>query len=171
MGVAELVRREAATDTRLAGEPAEFDARVGAGPGPPTGRAVDDAEQRPDRQLEAGGEPRSQLLPAPGIHADLAAATALAVAHEQRPAPAVEIALAERQRLGDAQAAAPEDHDQGAEPVAVGVIVGLSHHGNDLFHGRWVGGIEPPLVAGRTSGVVAGHGRRRATPTRGIEHC
>jgi hypothetical protein len=34
-----------------------------------------------------------------------------------------------------------------------------------------VGGIELALVAGRTSGVVAGHGRGRATPTRGIEHC
>jgi hypothetical protein len=57
----------------------------------------------------AGGEPGTQLLPAPGVHADLAAATALAVAHEQRPAPRVEVALAERQRLGDAQAAAPQD--------------------------------------------------------------
>ena len=51
------------------------------------------------------------------------------------------------------------------------VVAGLAHHGDDLFHGRRVGGIEPPLVAGRTSGVVAGHGRGRATPTGGIEHC
>jgi hypothetical protein len=82
-GVAELVRREAASDTRLGSESAEFDARVGARPRSPAGRAVDDAEQRPDRELEAGGQPGALLLPAPGVHADLAAATALAVAHEQ----------------------------------------------------------------------------------------
>jgi hypothetical protein len=77
VGVAQLVRREAAPDARLGGEPAKFDARVGARPGPSAGRAVDDAEQWPDRELEAGGEPGAQLLPAPGVHADFAAATAL----------------------------------------------------------------------------------------------
>ena len=35
VGVAELVRREAASGTRLSGKPAEFDARAGARPGPP----------------------------------------------------------------------------------------------------------------------------------------
>jgi hypothetical protein len=63
------------------------------------------------------------------------------------------------------QAAAPEHDHESAEPVTVGVVADLAQHGDDLFHGRRVGGIEPPLVAGRTSGVVAGHGRRRATPT------
>ena len=48
VGVAQLVRREAAPDAGLGGEPAELDARVRARPGPPAGRAVDDAEQRPD---------------------------------------------------------------------------------------------------------------------------
>jgi hypothetical protein len=75
-----------------------------------------------------------------------------------------------RQRLRDAQPAPPEHDDERAEPMAVPVVAGLAHHGDDLFHGRRVGGIEPPL-AGRTSGVVAGHGRGRATPTGGIEHC
>jgi hypothetical protein len=28
------------------------------------------------------------------------------------------------------------------------VVAGLAHHGDDLLHGRWVGGIEPSLVAG-----------------------
>src|SRR3954452_20917479 len=104
------------------------------------------------------------------FHADLARATALAVAYEQRAAPGVEVALAERQRLGDAQAAAPEHDHQSAEPVAVGVVAGLAHHGDDLFHARRVSGVEPPLVAGRASGVVAGQGRRRTPPTGGIEH-
>jgi len=83
MGVAQLVRREAAPNACLGGEPTKLDARVGARPRPPARRAVDHAEQQPHRQLEAGREPRSQLLPAPGVHADLAAATALAVAHQQ----------------------------------------------------------------------------------------
>jgi hypothetical protein len=124
----------------------------------------------PTGSSDPGGEPWLQLLPAPGVHADLAAATSFAVAHEQRATPGVEVAFAERQRLLDAQAAAPEDHDNGAEPVAVAIVAGFAHHGDDLFHGRRVGEIEPPLVARRTSGVVAGHGRGRATPTGGIEH-
>src|SRR3954451_2200125 len=117
MRVAQLVRCEAAPDTRLGREPAELDAHARARPGPPAGRAVDHAEQRADRELEAGSEPRAQLLPAPGVHADLARATALAVAYEQRAAPGVEVALAERQRqrLGDAQAAAPEHDHQSSE--------------------------------------------------------
>jgi hypothetical protein len=94
----------------------------------------------------------------------------LAVPHEQRAAPRVEVVLAEGQRHCDASAAAPEHHDHGAQPAAVAVVAGLAHHGDDLFHGRRIGGIEPPLVAGRTSGVIAGHGRGRATPTGGIEH-
>jgi hypothetical protein len=88
------------------------------------------------------------LLPAPGVHPDLATPAALAIAHEQRPALGVEVRFAERERLRDAQAAAPEDHDQGAEPVAVGVVAGRSHHGDDLFYGRRVGGVEPPLLRG-----------------------
>jgi hypothetical protein len=108
MRVAQLVRREAATDTRLSGKPAELDPHVGARPRPPARRAVDHVEQRPDRELGAGREPGSHLFPAPGVHADLPAATALAVANEQRAAPGVEVAFAERQRLRDSQAAAPE---------------------------------------------------------------
>jgi hypothetical protein len=57
VGVAQLVRRKAAPDTRVGGEPAELNARVGARPRPPAGRAVDHAEQRPDGELEASGEP------------------------------------------------------------------------------------------------------------------
>jgi hypothetical protein len=49
VGVAQLVRRKAAPDTRLDREPAELHADVGARPRPAAGRAVDHAEQRPDR--------------------------------------------------------------------------------------------------------------------------
>jgi hypothetical protein len=64
-----------------------------------------------------------------------------AVAHEQRSAPRIEVALAQGERLLDAQSAAPQHDDQGTEASAVAIIGGLAHHGDDLFHGRWVGGI------------------------------
>jgi hypothetical protein len=51
--VAQLVRCEAAPDPRLRGEPAELDADVGARPEPAARRAVNDAEQRPDREARA----------------------------------------------------------------------------------------------------------------------
>jgi hypothetical protein len=47
--VPQLVRCEAPSDPRLGGEPAELDADVGARPEPAARRAVNDAEQRPDR--------------------------------------------------------------------------------------------------------------------------
>jgi hypothetical protein len=65
-------------------------------------RAVDDAEQRPSRQLGAGGEPGAQLLAAPLVHADLAAAAALAATHQEGAAPRVEVVLGERERLLEA---------------------------------------------------------------------
>jgi hypothetical protein len=55
--VAQLMWREAPPHVRLGGEPPERDPDAGARPGAAAGRAVDDAEQRPDRQLEACGEP------------------------------------------------------------------------------------------------------------------
>ena len=45
---AQLMRREAPPDTRLGSEPTEPDADAGARLGPASGRAVDDAKQRPD---------------------------------------------------------------------------------------------------------------------------
>jgi hypothetical protein len=73
---ARLARREPAANARLDGEPAELDAHPGARPWRSAGGPADGAEQRPDRQLDAGGESRSQLLEAPDVHADLAAPAA-----------------------------------------------------------------------------------------------
>src|SRR5207237_10190739 len=112
---------------------AELAADGGARPGPAASRAVNDAEQRSQRQLHARRKPRRQLLPAPGVHADLTPAAALAVAHEQRPALGVEVTLAERKRLLDAQPATPEHDDQGAQPRAVAPIGGPAHHRDDLL--------------------------------------
>jgi len=77
-------------------------------------RTVDDAQQRPDRQLEPHVEPGLQLSPAPGVHADLASAAALAAADEQRAAALVKISLGERERFLDAQPGSPQDYNQRA---------------------------------------------------------
>jgi hypothetical protein len=127
------------------------------------------AEQRPDRQLDPVAEPGRQLLPAPGDHADLAPTATLALAHEQRPPPRIEVALAQCERLLDAQPAAPEHDDQRPQASTVAIVGSSAHHRDDLLDGRRVGGIELSLVAGRATGVVARHRRGRSPPTGGIE--
>jgi len=94
--VAQLMRREPAPDAGLGGEAPELAAYGSARPRPPAGRAVDDAEQRPDRQLGPLVQPRSKLLPAPLVHPDLAAASSLAVADQGRSSPVVEVVLGKR---------------------------------------------------------------------------
>jgi hypothetical protein len=64
------------------------------------------------------------LLPGPLVHTHLAAAAALAAAHDKRAAPVVQVGLAERERFVDAQSSPPQHDDQPAqasEPVAPGV--------------------------------------------------
>jgi hypothetical protein len=70
------------------------------------------------------------------------------LAHEQRPTPRIEVALAERERVLNAQPAAPQHDDQCSQPEAMPIVAGLAHDRDDLFHGRRVGGIEPPLLRG-----------------------
>src|SRR5215208_2389983 len=53
------------------------------------------------RQLDPCGEPGRQLLPAPGVHADLAPTATLAPTYEQRAPSRVEVALAQSERLLD----------------------------------------------------------------------
>ena len=53
-----------------------------------------------------------QLIPAPGVHADLATAPALAAAHQERTAALIETGLGERECFLDAQAGTPRNHDQ-----------------------------------------------------------
>src|SRR5512144_332034 len=81
-------------------------------PRPPARRAVADAEQRADRQLNPRVEPRGELPPRPVVHPDLAATAALAAPHEQRAATRVKVGLGERECLVDPQAGAPEHDDQ-----------------------------------------------------------
>src|ERR671911_557425 len=81
-----------------------------AAPRPSARGAVDDAEQRSDRQLNAHVEPGRELFLGPVVHADLAAAAALAAPHQQRTATRVQVGLGDRERLADAQTGAPQ-HD------------------------------------------------------------
>src|SRR5215218_968797 len=127
LGVAELVRRKSPADSGVGREAVKLEAHTGTGPAAAAGGAIDDAEQRPDRQLGTRGEPGAQLFPAPGVHADLAPSAALALADEQRPAVLVEIGLEQRKRLVDAQPGAPEHHDHCPHSIAVAVISGLAH--------------------------------------------
>jgi len=58
----------------------------GRPPGSAASRAVDNAEQRANGELEAALEPGLKFLPAPVIHADLASASALAAPDEHAAA-------------------------------------------------------------------------------------
>jgi len=86
VGVPELVRGEATPHTGSGGRPTQLGTRRGIGPVAAARWSVDDAEQRSDWELEPCLKPWRQLLPAPGVHSDLATAPALAVTHEQRSA-------------------------------------------------------------------------------------
>jgi hypothetical protein len=124
--VPELVRREAPPHAR---PPAR---RVAAPSGrrrPPMGARAwrrYDAEQRSDRRLDPRLEPGLKLLPGPVVHADLAAAAALAAPDKQRPAPRIQVGLGERERLVDAQPGAPQHDDQAAQPAAVDAVAGAA---------------------------------------------
>lgn len=111
-----------------------------------------------------------RVLPAPSVHADLRATTALAAAHKQRSATLVEIRLGQRRRLLDPEPGTPKHDDQRANPEPVAIVGGLAHHRDDLLDGRRVSRIALALVAGHPTSVMPGQGRRRATPTRGIKN-
>src|SRR5215212_429649 len=57
------------------------DRAAALGPAPAARGSGDDAEERPDGQLEACVEPWLELLPAPCVHADFAASSAFALPH------------------------------------------------------------------------------------------
>jgi hypothetical protein len=113
-------------------------------------------------------EPRLQLLEAPVVHAALAAVDALAASHKDRAAPRTD--LGQIERLLDPQPGAPQQDNHRSHATAVTVFGGVSHDRHDLLHLRRVGRVPHPLVARRPAGVIAGHGRGRATPPGGIEN-
>jgi len=101
VGVPELVRREASPHAGSGGSPAQIGSRGRVGPVSPARGSGDDAEQRSNRELEACVEPRLELLPAPCVHTDFAAPSALAVVDEQRATPLVKVGFAQRERSLD----------------------------------------------------------------------
>ena len=82
----------------------------------------------------------ARAAPRPVVHADLAAAAALAAAHQQRSAARVQVGFGQRERLMDAQAGAPEHDDQPAQPAAMDAVAGGAHDGDDLLDRRWAAG-------------------------------
>jgi hypothetical protein len=102
-------------------------------PRSPACRSGRDTKQRTDGQADATVNPRLEVLPAPVIHADLAALVALPMAHEDRATPSVEVGLREREHLADAKTSAPQHHDERARSHAYWRRSGLAHHGHDLF--------------------------------------
>ena len=82
VGVAELVRCEASPNAGERRGVAQLLSGRALRPGAPSGSSGEDAEQRADRQLDANVQPLLQLLPGSVVHADLAAAAALAAADE-----------------------------------------------------------------------------------------
>jgi len=56
-------------------------------------------------------QPRVELLKASLVHPDLASPIALAMLDQQRAAAFVDVGLAQRERLRDPQATAPQDRD------------------------------------------------------------
>ena len=94
--VAQLMRREPATDPGLSSELAQLTTSSGRRPPPTAGGSVDHAEQRSDRERYAMGHPGRELLEAELVHPGLAALVAFAVTDQQRPSGRVDVGLVER---------------------------------------------------------------------------
>ena len=80
---------------------------------------------------------------------------------QNRAAALVKVGLGQRQRLVDPSPGAPEYDDQGTQTMAVAIIAGLAHHGDDLIDCRRVGRVALALIAWRDPGAEPRHGRRR----------
>lgn len=105
-----------------------------------------DAEHGTGREQGSVLEPRTELLPRPRVHADGAPLVAFAVAHEDRAALGIEVALVERERFADAQTGSPEGDDQPGSAVAVDATASLSHDEDDLLDGRGISGVAAAFV-------------------------
>jgi hypothetical protein len=154
--VPQLMRREAAAHAALGGELPEFAADGRGWPSATAGRAVDDAEQRSDRQLHAVLEPPVEVIETPVIHPRLAALVVLPVPDQQRPASLVDIGLAGREGFRDPRPAAPQHRDHRPDPQTVPVLAGVAHHSDDLLDPRRISRIPHALVVRRATGQVSG---------------
>jgi hypothetical protein len=110
-----------------------------------------------------------ELLPAPAVHADLAASAAFAAPDEHGAAALIEIAFGELERFPDPEPGPSQDYDEAAKAPAVGLVPGGAHDGDDLLDLWWVGGVAQTLVARRSADVETRHGRGRSTSTSAVE--
>jgi hypothetical protein len=83
MGVPQLMRREPAPHSRRGCGAPQLGACRGRRPVPTARGAVDDAQQRTNRELAPRVKPGLKLFPSPCVHADFAAAPALAAPNNQ----------------------------------------------------------------------------------------
>ena len=83
VSVTKLVSREAAPHSGRGGGAPQLGACRRGRPVATAGRAVDDAQQRTDRELAPDVKPGLELFPSPCVHADLATAPALAAPDQQ----------------------------------------------------------------------------------------
>ncbi|HYY85344.1 MAG TPA: hypothetical protein VE686_12695, partial [Beijerinckiaceae bacterium] len=105
VGMAQLMRGESSADPSCDGRAPQLSSSDGGRPLATTRPAVEDTEQRADWKPDTSFEPPLELVPAPCVHADLAAASALAATHEQHAASVIEIGSA---RASARWVAAPE---------------------------------------------------------------
>ena len=94
--VAQLVGRETAPDAGLGCQRSQLATNGSRRPCPTARRAVEDAEQRPDRQLNALLDPDVEVVEPSLIESQLAALVTLAVADKQRPSAPVNVNFCER---------------------------------------------------------------------------
>jgi hypothetical protein len=106
--VAQLVGAKRRRTPGSARQPAELAADRGADHGRPRIAPSMTQSSGPAGSSSRAASHGRKLLPAPLVHPVLAAATALATAHEDRSAPVVEVVLGERERLLDAQPRPPQ---------------------------------------------------------------
>jgi hypothetical protein len=60
-------------------------------------------------------------------------------------------------------------NDQATKAPPVRVVAGSAHDGDDLFNLGRIGRIASTLVARRSTGMEAGHGRRRSASTGAVK--
>ena len=89
----QLMGREPSPDTGTRSGVAQLDPDSRRHARPTARGAAQHAEQRPHGQRPSQRQPRVELLPGPAVHPDLAALAALALAHQDRAALQVKIAL------------------------------------------------------------------------------
>jgi hypothetical protein len=144
-----MMRRETTANTGCLRGAMELTADPGGRARQTACATAQDAKQRTGGQSSPQLEPRLELCPSPAVDPDLATLLTLAVTHKHRAAVRITVSLADRERLIDPQAGAPQHDDHAAQPNALGTVAGGTHHSDDLLHSRWVGWVPKALVARR----------------------